>query len=250
MNQVPLPAGSTLGKSFEHGMDVNLGSYGAPVWQPIRRISAFAPTFPAVTSDVGTYDDLGSPNDDVDSRGFATSFTVQGNRSLATGLLVPEVERIIAASRGTRDGAVLDIRFYHKPEIGTPNPNDAGRAFVRVDATRQNTGNTGAETYAVTFTGKGPYTPIANPFTGWDETAPIITFVSPEGAPDGELLTITGTGLHGATAVTIDGDPAEFAPINPGTIVAILPPGDAGAVPVRVTTPGGTSTAYSFLRGS
>ncbi|NLP82588.1 hypothetical protein HF576_01880 [Microbacterium sp. CFH 90308] len=248
---VPLPAGTTLGKSFEYGLDLNLGSYGDPVWQPVRRMSGFNPTFPAITSDVGTYDDRGGTNEDVDSRGFATSFTVLGNRSLATGLYLPELERIVAASRDSRDGAVIDGRFYHKPDVGVANPNDAGRFLARVDANRENTGNTGAERWAVTLTGKGAYEKIANPFTGWGSTAPTVSFVSPEGALDGELITISGSGFLDATAVTVDGAPvSEFIIINASSLVAVLPVGDAGAVPVVVTTPGGSAAPYTFVRGA
>lgn len=248
---VPLPAGTTLGKSFEYGIDINLGTYGSPLWQPIRRISGFSPTFPPVTSDVGTYDDRGAPNEDVDSRGVAASFSVLGNRSLSTGLYLPELERIIAASRGSREGAVIDSRFYHKPDVGVPNPNDAGRFLARVEANRENTGNTGAERWAVTLNGKGAYEPIANPFQGWDSTAPTITFVSPEGAESGSLVTISGSGLLDTTGVTVDGvDVDEFEPFTAGSLVIVLPLGDAGPVPVVVTTPGGSSAAYTFTRGA
>jgi len=248
---VPLPAGTTLGKSFEYGIDINLASYAAPVWQPFRRISGFNPTFPPVTSDVATYDDRGAPNEDVDSRGFNAAFTALGNRSLTTGLLLPELQRIVDASRASRDGAVIDGRFYHKPDIGTPNPNDAGRFLARVEANRENTGNTGAERWAITLNGKGAYIPIANPFAGWDATVPTISFVSPEGAEDGDLVTISGTGLLETTAVTVDGDPVtDFVPIDNGSVVIVLPVGDAGPVPVVVTTPGGTSSAYTFTRGA
>lgn len=248
--RVPLPAGTVLGKSFEHGLDVNLASFAAPSWQPFRRISAWLPTYPPATSDVGTYDDFGNPNEAVTGRGFATSFTAQGNRSLATGLLLPELEATIAASKGTLEGAVLDVRWYHKPEIGTPNPNDAGRAFCRVEANRQNPGNAEIEVYAITLTGQGGFTPIPNPFTGWAATPPAVTYVSPVGATDGTLLTITGSGFLTATSVTIDGDPAEFEPVNGATIIALLPDGDAGTVPIIVTSPAGASPSYAFTRGA
>jgi hypothetical protein len=250
-NPVSLPAGATLGKSFEHGLDVNLGTYGAPVWQPIRRISGWAPTYPPVTTDVATYDDLGSPNEDVSGRGFATAFTVQGNRLLSTGLYLPELEKILAAAKAKGEGAILDVRWYHKPENGTPNPNDAGRAYVRVEASRQNTGNAENEVYSVTLTGKGSFEPIANPFTGWGETIPVLSSVTPPTAGDGDMVTITGAGFLGTTAVTVDGDAVpEFVVVNASTIIATLPAGDAGAVPVIVTTPAGPSTALVYTRGA
>ena len=54
MNKVQLPAGTVLGKSYEYGLDINLGPYGSPDWQSFRRISGFAPTFPPATEDVAT----------------------------------------------------------------------------------------------------------------------------------------------------------------------------------------------------
>jgi len=252
MNQrVPLPVGTTLGKSFEHGLDVNLGTYDNPLWQPFRRISGWDPTFARVTSDNTTYDSFGQAEEGVSGRTFGAAFTAQGNRSQATGKLLPELDKTIKASRAKGEEAILDVRFYHKPETGTPDPDDAGRAFVTVEATRQNTGNTDNEVYAISLSGKGPYEPIANPFTGWDATAPVISTVTPEGANDGDLITITGTGLSGATAVSIGGVASpEILPMGSGTLVAVLPNGDAGSVSVIVTTPGGASAPFAFTRGA
>ena len=250
-NRVPLPAGVTLGKSFEHGIDINLGLPGTPEWQPVRRISAWAPTYPKATTDVGTYDDLGAANEDVTGRSFATSFTVQGNRSTTTGLYRPELEEILAASKSKGSAAVVDVRWYHKPETGTPNPNDAGRADVTVEATRQNTGNAETEVYAVSLTGKGEFTPIDNPFTGWGATAPIIGGVTPAGAGTGDIIVINGSGLLGATAVKFAAvNAAEFVVISASSVVAVLPSGSAGPVAITVVTPGGTSAEFSYTRAA
>lgn len=251
MTAVPLPAGTTLGKSFEYGLDINLGTTASPSYQPVRRMSAWAPSYPATTQDQATYDDLGSTNEAVTARSFATTFTVQANRSLTTGLYLPEIEALLAAAKATGESAVVDVRWYHKPEVGTPNPNDAGQAFCRVDMTRQNTGNAEVEVYSVTLTGQGPFTSIANPFAGWDVTAPVLASVAPEGAAEGELVTLTGTGLLGATAVTFDAVPAaDFVVANAATIIAAVPAGSAGEVDVVVTTPGGTSNAVAYTRGA
>ncbi len=247
--RVPLPAGTTLGKSFEYGLDINLGLVGTPQWQSCRRISAFAPTYPATTEPTTTYDDLGAPNDDVTGRGFATSFTIQGNRSLTTGLYLPELEAILAAAKSKGDAAVLDVRWYHKPATGTPNPNDAGRSLVRVDVTRQNTGDAQNEIFAVTLTGKGEFEKISNPFSGWSATAPEIASITPAGAGEGDLVVLSGAGMLGVTAVTFDGDAAaDFTVINAASLAAILPDGAAGAVPVVATSPAGASAAFSYTR--
>ncbi|WDH80202.1 IPT/TIG domain-containing protein [Microbacterium esteraromaticum] len=250
-NRVPLPAGTVLGKSYEYGLDVNLGTYANPDWQSVRRMSAWQPSYPGTTTDVSTYDDLGSANEDVTGRSFAASLTVQGNRALSTGLYLPELEAMVAAAKGKGEGAVLDVRWYHKPELGTPNPDDAGRSYVTVEITRSNTDNTGIEVKSITLTGKGEFEQIPNPFQGWGATAPTIQGITPSGAISGEMVTINGAGFLDASSVTFDAiEAGDFQVINGATIVALLPTDTAGEVPVVVSTPGGVSAAYTYTRGA
>lgn len=245
-NQVPLPAGTTIGKSFEYGLDVNLGTFAVPIFQPFRRISGFQPTPTPTTQDAQTYDDLGAQNQDVTGWSWAIAFNAQVNRSLTTGLYLPEVEYLLARTKpgAKSELAVADVRWYHKPEVGTPNPTDAGRGQCTVAYTRQNTGPGGEiETLAFTLTGKGPYEEIANPFAGWAATAPVITSVTEPGQGTGELVTITGSGFLGTTAVTFDAIAAsDFEVVSSTTILAVLPADAAGTVPVQVTTPAGSDS--------
>ena len=248
---VPLPAGTTMGRSFEYGLDINLGTYAAPSWRTCRRMSGWAPAFAAVKSPASTYDDRGNPNEDVTGRAFSAGFTIQGNRDLATGLYLPELEAILAASKGTVEGATLDVRYYHKPDSGTPSPNDAGRATVTVEASRQNTGDADVEVWSVSLTGKGKVVPIANPFPGWGVATPTISAVTPAAATAGKLVTITGAGFLGATIVKFGAvNAAEFSVINGSTILAVMPAGAAGSAPVSVTTPGGVSGNFPYTRGA
>lgn len=248
---VPLPADSSLGKSFEYGLDINLGTSAAPVWQPVRRISEWAPTYPATTQDVASYDDRGAENIDITGRSFATSFVVQGNRSTVTGAYLPEVEALLAASKTIGGEAVVDIRWYHKPDIGAPNPTDAGRAYCTVEVTRQNTGNAEAEWFNVTLTGKGRFVPIANPFQGWDVSTPLLAAATPPGAGTGDLVTITGSGLLGTTSLMFGTVAAtDYIVANAATIVAALPADAAGEVSITATTPGGTSAPLTYTRAA
>jgi hypothetical protein len=254
--QTQLPAGTTLGKSFEYGIDVNLGTYDAPLWQAVRRMFGYQPADTETTQDAQTYDDLGSPNSDVTARGFGHSFNTQVNRSLATGRYLPEIEALLARTRPGAVGelAVIDYRWYHKPQFGTPNPEDAGRGFATVAKSRQNTGPGGEiEVLGWTLSGKGSYEEISNPFTGWNATAPLVASVTGPGGnipTDNDLLSVTGSGLLGATAVTIEGAPVEFLPVSAVSLVAQLPVGDAGDVDIVVTTAGGASAPFTFTRGA
>jgi PKD repeat protein len=81
---------------------------------------------------------------------------------------------------------------------------------------------------------------------------PAITSISPANGPAGSsiFVTITGTNLIGATAVTFDGIAATGVTVVSGTqITANTPSHAAGAVDVVVTTPNGTATgtgAYTY----
>jgi hypothetical protein len=251
-NAVTLPAGSTLGKSFEYGIDVNLGTFAAPVWQPVRRISGFQPSPTPTTVNAQSYDDLGAANADVTGWSIAHAFNVQVNRSTATGLYLPEIEAILARTKPTAKGesAVLDVRWYHKPESGTPNPNDAGRGFMTVSYSRQNSGPNGEiEILSVSLTGKGTYDAITNPFAGWGAAAPTITSITPAGKSIGDQVTITGTGFIGTTALKFDAiilDVDTYTVVGDSTIVATIPPTSAGVEPVTVTNATGISAAVNY----
>lgn len=74
--------------------------------------------------------------------------------------------------------------------------------------------------------------------------APSVTSVSPTAGPTagGQTVTITGTGLTGATRVTFAGPPATNVKVVSDTqLTATVPAHAAGWVHVRVVTPGGMS---------
>ncbi|GGM62337.1 hypothetical protein GCM10007977_074890 [Dactylosporangium sucinum] len=75
---------------------------------------------------------------------------------------------------------------------------------------------------------------------------PAVTSVSPTSGPaaGGNTVTITGTGLTGATAVAFGADAATSFTVDSDTqITAVAPAHAAGTVDVEVNTPDGTATA-------
>ncbi|CAA9222878.1 MAG: hypothetical protein AVDCRST_MAG56-538 [uncultured Cytophagales bacterium] len=71
---------------------------------------------------------------------------------------------------------------------------------------------------------------------------PVVTGFVPAGRVVGSPMTIRGTDLWGATAVTFNGTPAAFTLVNGNEITATVPAG-ATTGPVRVTTGNGTATS-------
>ncbi|MFA4849293.1 MAG: IPT/TIG domain-containing protein [Methanoregula sp.] len=75
-------------------------------------------------------------------------------------------------------------------------------------------------------------------------SAPIVTGISPTSGPlaGGTVVTVTGTGFTGATAVTFGTTAGTSLNVNSATQITITSPaGAAGTVNVTVTTPAGTS---------
>ncbi|MFB7557625.1 IPT/TIG domain-containing protein, partial [Streptomyces brevispora] len=79
-------------------------------------------------------------------------------------------------------------------------------------------------------------------------TAPALTAVSPNQGPasGGTTVTLTGAGLTGATAVTFGSNPATTYTVNSATQITAVTPAGTGAVPVTVTTLGGTSNTVVY----
>ena len=74
---------------------------------------------------------------------------------------------------------------------------------------------------------------------------PSISSITPNYGPTagGTTITITGTALTDASAVTVRGKAAtSVTVVNDTTVTAVTPAGSVGAANVQVTTPGGTAT--------
>ncbi|MEU2630031.1 IPT/TIG domain-containing protein, partial [Kitasatospora sp. NPDC007106] len=77
---------------------------------------------------------------------------------------------------------------------------------------------------------------------------PTLSSLTPGQGPagGGTIVTLTGTNLTGATAVTFGSTAAtSYTVVSPSQITATAPPG-SGTVQVKVTTADGTSNGLSF----
>ncbi|MFF9785189.1 IPT/TIG domain-containing protein, partial [Streptomyces nigrescens] len=111
-------------------------------------------------------------------------------------------------------------------QITAKTPAGAGTVQVTVTAP------TGTSTQSVFFT----YTP-----------APVLTTLSPPSGPTagGNVVTINGTNLAGATSVKFGSNSAVLL-TNTATQITVIAPAGTGTVNVTVTTAGGTSNALAY----
>jgi hypothetical protein len=254
-----LPAGSSLGKSYEYGFDVYNGPSvdamaavdASPLWLPVRRALNIAPNMTPVQQTAQTYDDLGSQNNDTVAWNFTLGASAFVNRSVSTGLMVPELQAIYDRMGDTKgEDAKIGIRWYHKPSDGSaPNPKESWKGLATVAPTRGNVAPDGAnELSNITFTGTGPAQRSTYIFDGWadDTSLPVILGITPEGQSIGDQIRIDGSSFDGATGVTIEAVAAQFTLVSGSTIVATIPAGAVGPADVIVTTPDGPSVPLSY----
>jgi uncharacterized repeat protein (TIGR03803 family) len=74
---------------------------------------------------------------------------------------------------------------------------------------------------------------------------PTIKNISPTSGPTGTLVTVTGTGLTGATKVTVDGKAASFTVVS-STEITVTVPSTASTGKITVTTAGGSASSTTF----
>jgi IPT/TIG domain-containing protein/centrosomal CEP192-like protein len=147
------------------------------------------------------------------------------------GANVTIVGRGFTGATGVYFGSVKAPAFavISDREITATSPSSASPGFV----------------YVTVVTGGGPSPP--NPdaqFRYLTPPPPAITGISSKGGPTagGTVITISGTGFTGATAVDFGGIPAKFA-VNSDTMITAASPAGKGTVDITVTTPAGTSAS-------
>jgi RHS repeat-associated protein len=171
-----------------------------------------------------------------------------GAQSTFTYLPVPTVKKVTPTSgaagtavsiTGTGFTQVFDVRFGAVSAQFTVTSATALSAIAPA----------GVGTVAVTVVTPGGTSVTTNStrFTYPPSTSPVVTGLSPSAGPEagGTLVTISGSGLSGATSVTFGGTSASSFSVKSATSVTAVAPAGSGAVSVKVTTPTGTSPPSS-----
>lgn len=169
----------------------------------------------------------------------------------------PSIASVAPASGSTLGGTVVTLTGTNLTGASAVTFGGTAAASFTVDSATQVTATTpahaaGAVNVVVTTPGgtatrTGGFTYVA--------LVPTISTVAPAAGPaaGGSILTIHGTNLTGATAVTFDGSAAASFTVDSETqLRATTPAHSAGAVDVTVTTPYGDATStggFTYLDG-
>jgi len=149
-----------------------------------------------------------------------------GPTSGGTGVTITGTNLTGATAVRFGSSAATNIIVVSSTQITATSPAGSGTVDVTVTTPAGTSSTSAADQYAYL-------------------AAPIVTQVNPAAGPTGggTSITITGTGLAGATAVRFGLTNATNFAVNSGTkITATAPAGTVGTVDITVTTPGGTST--------
>lgn len=245
------PTRGTNRSSYEWIMEVGLlpADPGDPIdYQLIPDITALQPNSTPTQTDGGTYANKGQQSQDTVGEGFNLTVNVKVVTD-EDGDVIPGLTFLIEAANAMLDQEragerVVAIRYYHYKIA-----NLAYEFTAEVNWTRANTGNADNEFLSFTLTAKGDRKPITNPAT-LPVAGPVVTGASPADVEEDGIVRVTGTGLNGATGVTIGGETAAFVPIGGTALYVTMPAGDAGSAPIVVTTPAGASSPFAYTRGA
>ncbi len=174
------------------------------------------------------------------------SFTTSGGAvSLNVNTVDPYGNLDIVARLFDANGALLGTYDTPAPNINVPNLNatvsatlGAGTYFLQVDGT--GAGDPATDGYS-DYGSLGTFT-IAGTIPA-STTPPAITSFTPVSGPVGTVVTVTGTGFIGATAVRFNGTAAaRFAVVSATSLTATVAAGTSSG-PITVTTGAGTGTS-------
>ncbi len=173
-----------------------------------------------------------------------------GHNALKEILALPAVTALAPAAGPLAGGDTVTITGVHLTgATGVTFGGNAASNFTVVSDTQVTaTAPVGSGTVDVRVTTPNG-TSIVAPADQYTYTSgPTVRSLNPSSGPTagGNVVTITGTNLSNASAVSFGGTPAtSFSVLGQTLISAVAPPGAAGTVDVTVTTPGGTSPTGS-----
>jgi hypothetical protein len=248
--------------------------------QAAPTVSGFSPASGAVGSSVTVTGTGFTGATSVKFNGTSASFTVNGDTQVTatvpTGAKTGPISVTNAGGTGTSTASFTVSPVAAAPTISSFSPvsgaagtsvtvtgaNFTGASFVKFNGAAASfsvvsdsqvtaTVPAGATSGPISVTNSAGTGTSASSFTVTTTTAgPTITSISPTSGPVGTLVTITGSGLAGATSVRF-GNGASVVPTSPtDTKITVNVPSGAKTGAITVTTPDGTAVSSQNFRVS
>jgi hypothetical protein len=248
--------------------------------QAAPTVSGFSPASGAVGSSVTVTGTGFTGATSVKFNGTSASFTVNGDTQVTatvpTGAKTGPISVTNAGGTGTSTASFTVSTVAAAPTISSFSPasgaagtsvtvtgaNFTGASFVKFNGAAASfsvvsdsqvtaTVPAGATSGPISVTNSAGTGTSASSFTVTTTTAgPTITSISPTSGPVGTLVTITGSGLAGATSVRF-GNGASVVPTSPtDTKITVNVPSGAKTGAITVTTPDGTAVSSQNFRVS
>ncbi len=175
-----------------------------------------------------------------------TVTTPGGSATTSFDYLPPTITSVSPSSAPGAGGTKVTI-------TGTELNGASSVLFGSTPASSYKVSKSGTSITAVSPPGGGAQditvtTPGGSATSSFNDLGPTITGFTPSGggAGGGTKVTISGTDLVGATAVTFGSTPATgYAVSKSGSSITAYAPSGSGSAPITVTTPGGSATSTS-----
>jgi hypothetical protein len=234
-DQITLTLSSSDGTSrtdgFYHGSTFVAGTFGPLQTVRVPASGNVQTTYTVVSSDLTNGIAVDPENND----------SVTATCTSALGPAVTSISPNTGPAGGGTSVTVTGINFINVSAVSF-GPNVAG---VTVNSATQITATapSGSGTVDVTVTTNAGTSPTSSADQYTYIAVPVVTSVSPSigGTAGGASVTIGGTNLNGATAVSFGGVAATINTDSASSITATSPAHGSGTVDVTVTTPIGTS---------
>jgi hypothetical protein len=242
VDRTPLGA-ATLARRWY--LDVNTGTYAAPVWTAVNGVEDFkAPLDPSVQDD-SDYDSGGYKSSTITALGWKVELKLARKVTAASALVYdPGAEVLRAASMNMGLANRVDIRWYEVTDSGPIV--EAYRGYATVSWSEDGGGMDALASVSVTLTGQGARATLTHP--DFAASVPIVSSVTPAAgaAAGGEPVYIYGQGFTGTVSVKMGGSGGtaftDYNVVSDTVIVGTVPAKTAGSYQVCVTNATGAST--------
>ena len=227
------------------GYRIEVSANGSTNWLRVGGLNDLNPNIAPNKVDASNYESAGWAASEITMQEW--SVALKANRQADGGVEDAGIALLRSCVGQFGDSARVYVRWYR-----TDGLDEAWQGRAIVEVTPSKTGVADLNELAVTLSGDGVLTKIANPYA--PASAPSISSATPSGASVGQQVTIKGTGFTGTVATTGvkfgATNATSWVVVSDQVIVAVVPTGSAGAANIVVTNATGPSAAFSYTRGA